>query len=127
MIHPLFRLIAAEPQMVGDHLGAYCTLFGDELRSVTTHWSRRLVLQIAAAALLAVALGLAGVSVLLWAVTASLPADAAWALVLVPLAPVAAALLCQSAARGGSPAANFVAMRRQIDADMQMLREATTP
>jgi cytochrome bd-type quinol oxidase subunit 2 len=123
MIHPLFRLIAAEPQMVADHLGGYCALFGDELRSMSTQWARRLALQVAAIVLLAVALALAGVAVMLWAVMPS-AVQAAWALAVVPLVPVTGAVMCHLAARGDAPSAGFAAMRRQIDADVQMLREA---
>jgi hypothetical protein len=122
MIHPLFRLIAAEPQMVADHLGGYCELFGDELRSLTNRWTRRLVLQISAALLLTLGLGLAGVSVLLWAVSAPQVVHASWALVVVPLVPLACGLLCGLSARDDAAAEGFATMRRQIDADVQMLR-----
>jgi uncharacterized membrane protein YqjE len=123
MIHPLFRLIAAEPQMVADHLGGYCALLGDELRSMSTHWARRLVLQIASVMLLTLALGLAGVAVMLWALMPS-AVQVAWVLIVVPLVPVMAALLCHWAARSATTLASFSAMRRQLDADVQMLREA---
>ena len=123
MIHPLFRLVAAQPQMVADHLGGYCELFGDELRGFGAHWTRRLLLQLAAVGLLAVAISLAGVAVLLWAVTAPDGIHAAWALAAVPLAPLLAALACAMASRGAAPAASFTAMREQIAEDARMLRE----
>jgi hypothetical protein len=124
MIHPLFRLVAAQPQMVADHLGGYCELLGDELRGFGTHWTRRLLLQVAAVGLMAVAVSLAGVAVLLWAVTAPGSIHAVWALAVVPLAPLGGALACAMTARGGAPAANFAAMRQQIAEDARMLREA---
>ena len=32
MIHPLLRLIATEPQVLGDHVEAYAELVGDEVK-----------------------------------------------------------------------------------------------
>jgi len=124
MIHPLFRLVAAQPQMVADHLGGYCELLGDELRGFGTHWTRRLLLQVTAVGLTAVAVSLVGVAVLLWAVTAPGTIHATWALTAVPLVPLLGAVACAVAACSGAPADSFAAMRRQIAEDARMLREA---
>jgi len=42
MIHPLLRLIATEPQLLGDHVEAYADLVGDEVRKTGAAWSLRL-------------------------------------------------------------------------------------
>lgn len=124
MIHPLFRLVAAEPQMVADHLGGYCDLLGDELREVGSDWTRRLLLRFAAVGLAAVAFALAGAAIMLWAVTAPDDLHAAWALVVVPLVPVVAALVCALAARGAGPEVGFSSLRKQFAEDARLLREA---
>ena len=36
MIHPLFRLIASEPQMLADHVEAYSELVGEEVGNAIT-------------------------------------------------------------------------------------------
>lgn len=124
MIHPLFRLVAAEPQMVADHLGGYCELLGDELSEFGSGWTRRFLLRIAAVGLLAVTVALAGVALMLWASTAPAVLHAPWALLVAPLVPLAGALVCWLAGRRESPGAAFVALRRQIADDTRMLREA---
>jgi hypothetical protein len=124
MIHPLFRLVAAEPQMVADHLGGYCELLGDELREFGSGWVRHLLLQLAAIGLFAVAVALAGVAVMLWAATAPSVLHAPWALPVAPLVPLMAASGCWLAARSGSPAEGFTALRRQLAEDTRLLREA---
>lgn len=124
MIHPLFRLAAAEPQMVAEHLGGYCELLGDELRELGNGWTHRLVLRVAAVGLLAVAIALAGVALMLWAATPPGAVHAPWALLVAPLAPLVAAVFCWLAAPGGEPGEGFAALRRQFAADAQLLREA---
>lgn len=126
MIHPLFRLVAAEPQMVADHLSGYAELLGDELRAFGGGWTRRLLLQLAAIGLLAVAVALAGVALIVWAATPLAALHAPWVLVVVPLAPLVAAGGCLAAARSGAPREGFAALRRQLAEDSRLLREAAT-
>lgn len=123
MIHPVFRLVAAEPQMVADHLGNYAELLGDELRAFGSGWTRRVLLQLAALGLAVVAVALAGVSAIAWASTAIGALHAPWVLVAVPLLPLLAAAICLSVARSGAPAEGFAALRRQLAEDSRMLRE----
>jgi hypothetical protein len=124
MIHPLFRLVAAEPQMVADHLGGYAELIGDELRAIGGGWTRRLLLQLAALGLFAVGVGLAGVALIVWAATPLAALHAPWVLVVVPLAPLLAAGACVLAARSGTTGEGFAALRRQLAEDSRLLREA---
>ena len=124
MIHPLFRLVAAEPQMVADHLGGYCELLGEELGEFGSGWTRRLLLRLAAVGLLIVTVALAGVAFMLWAATAPADLHAPWALLVSPLVPLVGAIGCWLAGRGESPGGAFVALRRQIAEDTRLLREA---
>jgi uncharacterized membrane protein YqjE len=127
MIHPLFRLVAAEPQMVAEHLGGYCELLGDELKSFGSAWSRRLLLQIAALALGAVAVVLCGVALMFWATTAPADLHAAWVLIAAPLVPLLAAFGCWFSAHTGASSGHFAALRQQFSEDARLLREAQTP
>lgn len=126
MIHPLFRLVASEPQMVADHLGGYAELLGDELREFGSGWTRRVLLQLAAVALAAAAVLLGGVALIVWASTSPADLHAPWALVAVPLAPLLAAALCWIGAGGVAPSTDFAALRRQFAEDARVLREAAT-
>lgn len=124
MIHPLFRLAAAEPQMVADHLGGYAELLGDELRTFGSGWTRSLLLHFAALGLLAVGVGLGGVALIVWAATPVEALHTPWVLVAVPVVPLLAAGGCALAARSGAPAQGFAALRRQLAEDGRLLREA---
>ena len=48
MIHPLLRLAATEPHLLGDHVEAYAALVGEEVAKVSTSWATRLGLYAAA-------------------------------------------------------------------------------
>jgi len=124
MIHPLVRLVADQPQMIADHVEAYCALAGDELSQAASQWQRRIALQLAAFACAAVALTLGGVALMLWGTALSGSTETPIALWAVPLAPALLALLCGFAARRGPEQDGFAALRAQLTADAQMLREA---
>jgi len=56
MIHPLLRLIATEPHLLGDHVEAYADMVGDEVKKTGAAWSMRLGLYAAALCLVGVGL-----------------------------------------------------------------------
>ena len=49
MIHPLFRLIATQPHLLGDHLEAYADLVGEEVGLAAAQLKRRMLWQSIAA------------------------------------------------------------------------------
>lgn len=122
MLHPLIRLATDRPQWLAEHLLAYGELAGDELGLVVAQWQRRLAWQLAAAALAVIAALLGGIAMLLWAATPGI-VSAPLALVLVPAGPALLAALCALAARGGPAGRRFAALRAQLDADLQWLRD----
>ncbi len=127
MIHPLLRLIATEPQILGDHVEAYAELVGDEVRKTSSAWSLRIGLYLAALALAGVALVLTGVAVMLWA---SLPPSGfqlPWLLVAVPATAFGAAIVCVVLARRNPVENAFDNVKKQLSADMAMLREVSAP
>ena len=125
MFRPLFHLATSQPQLLADHVEAYADLVSSELRVATALWKRRFVLRIAGAAALAVALLLAGVAIMFWAVlpVASMPAP--WLLWLVPLVPAVGGVACSWLAGPDAAGQNFALLRRQWAADRAMLREAS--
>lgn len=122
-MHPLFHLIATRPQMLAEHAEAYAELVSAELGTVSASWKRGAVLNVAALSCLVLAVSLAGVALMLWAVIPVAQMQAPWALLAVPLAPLIVALGCLLAARMPLERNPFEALRRQIKADMAMLRE----
>jgi hypothetical protein len=127
MIHPLLRLIATEPQILGDHVEAYAELVGDEVKKTSSAWATRLGLYLAALCLLGVGLVFTGVALMLWAALPPSGFQAPWVLVAVPAVTFVAALLCAILARR-SPIENaFDNVKKQLSADMAMLREVSAP
>ena len=126
MIHPLFLLIATRPQLLADHAEAYAELVATELGQVSAAWRRRALLYAVALACLVAAAVLAGVALMIWAVIPVATMQAPWALVVVPLLPMAAAAGCLLAVRSRGEASGFDNIQQQMKADLAMLREVST-
>ncbi|MDQ2734351.1 MAG: hypothetical protein M3Y55_05030 [Pseudomonadota bacterium] len=127
MIHPLLKLIATEPQVLGDHVEAYAELVGDEVKKTSTAWAMRLGLYAAAACLGGVGLVFAGVAVMLWASLPPSGFQASWVLVAVPVLTLAVALVCALLANRSPMENAFDNLKKQLSADMAMLREVSAP
>lgn len=127
MIHPLLRLIATEPEILGDHVEAYAELVGDEVRKTSSAWSLRIGLYLAALALVCVGLVLSGVAVMLWAALPPAGFQMPWLLVVVPAGAFFAAIACVLIARRTAVENVFDNVKKQLSADMAMLREVSAP
>ena len=123
MMHPLLHLVATQPQLLADHAEAYAELVAAEIGTASAAWKRRALLNAVALCCLVVAVVLAGVALMLWAVIPAAQMHAAWVLIAAPLLPVAVALGCLLAARAQDEGGVFENLRRQMKADMAMLRE----
>lgn len=126
-MHPLFRVAAAEPTLVVDHLQAYGELAADEAIAALGRWRRGAALQLAALASAAVGLTLTGVALLLWACGLADSASRPALMLLVPALPLFAALACQLAARAVFAQPGSTSLREQWAADLALLRSAATP
>lgn len=124
MIHPLVRLIATEPHLVAEHVGAYAALIECEAKEVQRRWTLRVVLSIFALCCLGVAAVLTGVALMLWAVTPALSTEAQWALGAAPAVPAVVAIGAGLAARRPAAQRAFAAIQAQIRADLKMINEA---
>jgi hypothetical protein len=127
MIHPLLRLIATEPQILGDHVEAYAELVGDELKKTSSAWVTRLALYGAALCLLGVGLIFTGVALMLWASLPPTSLQLPWLLVAVPAVTLIAGLVCAVAAKQSRIESAFDNVKKQLSADMAMLREVSAP
>lgn len=126
MIHPVLKLVATEPQLIGDHVGAYAELVGEEISKVSTGWMVRIGLWVAAGLLALIGLVLVGVSLLNWAGTPDADVRSGWLFILVPLVPLIAAVGCALWARSHKIEDAFGTVKKQLDADIAMLREVGT-
>lgn len=124
MLHPIFHLVATQPQLLGQHAQAYGELVGAELSAQASVWSRRALLIALTLCLLGVTVVLAGVALMLWATLVPEPRSA-WVLLVVPSVPAVGAIVCYLLARqrSAADADAFAELRRQMQADLALLRE----
>lgn len=122
----LLRLALTQPQVLAGHAEAYAELASAELGEAVGSLKRQALFAAAGLCGLAVATVLAGVAILLWAVTPPMQVHDAWALWTTPLLPALAGLACLLAARRAAQAESFAAVRRHLQADIAMLCETPT-
>jgi hypothetical protein len=120
-------LLALRPQLLMDHAQAYAALFNEELGLACVSWRRWAVLQAVALCCLSVAAVLAGVALMLWAVTPPTQIHAPWVLVAAPVVPLIIGLACALMANRQTRDDAFENLGRQLNADMAMLRSENTP
>lgn len=124
MIHPLFKLMAAHPTVLTDHVEAYASLAAQEFGTAATQWRSRVLKTGIAMCCAASAAVLAGVALMLWASTAPADLHAPWALWVAPGLPALAAVTCWWLARDEPAKGAFAILRGQFSEDMALLREA---
>jgi hypothetical protein len=127
MIHPVFRLLVSEPQMLSDHLEAYAELVGEEVGAVAQQLKRRMLLHALSLLGVFVAAVLAGVSLLLWGAIPPENMNAPWALFAAPIVPAALGLWAHFAAKAPVEPRGMQAIREQLAADAAMLRSVGAP
>ena len=126
-MHPLLTLLATRPQVLVDHVQGYAALFQQEFAQARVSLRRQVVLNTLAIGGLGVAALLAGVSVMLWAVTPLSQIHSPWVLWAVPLVPLAAAVAGGVMARQQARGDAFANLHRQMAADLAMLRSVNLP
>ena len=128
MIHPLFRLIASEPQMLADHVEAYAELVTEAMGTATLRLKRRVALHALSLFGIAVAVVLAGVALMLWAVLPIENMRAPWALVVAPALPALLAVWSHFAAKVPADESHGLkVITEQFAADAAMLRGVSPP
>ena len=125
MAHPLLHLMATQPHLLAEHAQAYAELLAAEVAAASTRWKRRALLGMVGLCCLLVAVVLAGVAWMLWAVVPLDQMPAPWVLIVAPLLPLLVAAGCLLAARGRDDEGTFDSLRQQLKDDMAMLREVS--
>lgn len=126
-IHPLLRLVVGHPHLIGNHVHAYMGLARAELGKLSSALLLRVGLLAGAALLGLLGLLLVGVALLLRASVPSSDYPAGWALVVVPLLPLVAAVVMVLIARSKPVDTGLKTLKQQLDADVSMLREGSAP
>lgn len=124
-MHPFFKLMVDRPAVITDHVEAYASLAALELSGAVTQLRTRALKTAMALTCAAVAAMLAGVAMMLWAVTPSDQLHAPWALWLAPGLPAAVAAWSWFSAQSVGDAPAFSALCSQVRADIDMLREVS--
>ena len=127
MLHPIFHLIATQPQLLGNHAQAYSELIGTELAVQSGAWIRRALLGAVMLGLLCVAVVLAGVALMFWITQMNaIPSATLWVLASVPAVPAVMAAVCGVILLNGHTEPAFAELRRQARADIALLRSLPT-
>jgi hypothetical protein len=124
ILHPLLRLTATQPHLLADHAEAYAELVGAQAASALLAWKRRAVFASASLGLALISVLLAGVAVMLWAVTPLDQIHQPIALFAAPILPAAVSIAFWLFARSQKVSGMFDEIRDQMRSDLAMLREA---
>ena len=125
MIHPLLRLAATQPHLLGDHVEAYAALVGEEVSKVSASLMMRVGLYVGALLMFVIGLIFIGVALMLRGTLPSADYPAGWALFIVPLVPFVIGAICVVVARVKPVEKPFDTIKKQLNADMAMLREVS--
>jgi len=124
MIHPLFRLLVSEPQMLADHVEAYAGLVTEEVGAAAARMKRRVLMQVLSLAGIVLGVFFGLIALMLWAAVPELRAP--WVLVAVPavllIGGIAARMM---ASKSDEETRGMQVIREQMAADAAMLRSVS--
>jgi uncharacterized membrane protein YqjE len=124
MIHPLFRLLVSEPQMLADHVEAYAELVTEEVGAAAARMKRRVMMQVVSVAGFVLGAFFALLALMLWAAVPELRAP--WVLVAVPAVLLVGGIACRLLAKTPEEeTSGMKAIREQFAADAAMLRSVS--
>lgn len=118
MVHPIFTVLVAKPELLMEHVAGYASLMRDEASSVGRQVAMRAVAWGVTLFALLVFLILGGVAIMLAAVQEQF----SWAFVLVPALALLLAVVGFTVARKPLPEKAFGELKAQLDADAKALR-----
>lgn len=123
LVHPLFRALISQPEVLVDHAGAYAELASAEVSVVMRQWQRRLMLQVLALGLLVIGVGLGGMALMWLGARGTHDMPAPWALALVPIGFIAAAGVVAWCQARLHISVDLAALREQWALDQGLWRE----
>ena len=122
MLHPIFSTVIQRPDLIAEHLSAYCEVLSEDAKAVRAQLVRRAISGSIAIIFGLVFVSMTGVAVMLGFVQNQFH----WSLVVVPgiallIAVVAAFRAMQPLAQG-----NFAEFKAQLKSDVSALRTASS-
>lgn len=127
LVRMLAQLLAAHPAWLLAHAQGYVDLGLEQAQLAAAAWQRRVLMRVLAGTCAALALTLAGIALMLWAVTPELASHRWWVLIAVPLVPAALAVGLHHGAGRVPPPPGMAALTQQWSADLAVLSEVVTP
>ena len=125
MIHPLFKTLVTQPELLAEHAGAYAELAAVEVAGLGARLRRQALLMGVGLLAAAVALGMAGVAVMLAAAIPAAGMPSPWLLWSVPALPALVAAGCGWALHASADDDSFAALKQQWAADRDLWRAVT--
>ncbi len=121
MLHPIFSTVIQRPDLIAEHLSAYCEVFTEDARAIRVQFVRRAIAGLVAVVFGLVFVSMSGVAVMLGFVQNQFH----WSLVAVPA--IALLVTAVAAARALQPLAqgNFAEFKAQLKSDVSALRTAS--
>ncbi len=120
MLHPIYSTVLGHPELIADHVANYSALIKEEVAQASRGIVARLIAGVLAAVSGLLALGLAGVAVMLGAMNGTFH----WALVIVPGVALVIALVSAKIAMRPSLSHGFEDIKAQLSADVHALHVA---
>ncbi|KQP18218.1 hypothetical protein [Pseudorhodoferax sp. Leaf267] len=120
MLHPIYSTVISRPDLVADHLSAYAALAAEEAASSGNDLKVRAIGLALTGVLALLFVVFAGVALMLGAVHGQFH----WALAAVPGGTLLLALITMFGTRRPPPGQRFAELRRQMAADIGLLRAA---
>ena len=123
MLHPIYATVISRPDLVVDHLSAYAALASEEAASSGNDFKVRAIGLVVAGVFALLFQIFSGIAVMLGV----LQGQFHWVLAAEPGAMLAIALIVVLSSRRPAPGQRFAELRRQMAADMDLLRAAGGP
>lgn len=118
MLHPIFSTVIQRPDLIAEHVSAYCAVIGQDVKAVRAQVVKRAVAGAFAVVFGSVFLVLSGMAVML----GLLQNQFHWALVAVPGFALVVTVIAATKAMQPFSQDNFSEFKEQVQADVNALR-----
>ena len=120
MLHPIYSTVLGHPELIADHIANYSALIKEEVAQASRGLIARVIAGVLAVVSVLLALGLAGVAIMLGSINGSFH----WALALVPGVALLIAAVAAYVAMKPVLSHGFADLKAQLSADMHAMHVA---
>lgn len=125
LLHPVFKTLVSQPELLAEHIGAYGELATAEALLAAGQIRSRAAMAVAALGCAALGIGLGGMALLLLAVVPVADMPAPWALAVTPALPLAAGVGLWWAQRRQAIDLTFSTLREQVSLDRLLWQQVS--